>query len=62
MEDVLSLLREKVALCEQRHRRAVNANSRMAGAVAADECDRLLLDVIEAKLELARELEANGES
>jgi hypothetical protein len=55
--NVIELLREKVSICQQRHHRAIDANTRMAGAVAADEADRLLLEVIEAKLELARELQ-----
>jgi hypothetical protein len=60
MDDIVDLLREKVAICEQRQRRAVDANSRRAGAIAADEADRLLLEVLNAKLELARELACRG--
>jgi hypothetical protein len=56
MEKTIDLLREKVAICEQRHRRALDANSRMAGAVAADEADRLYLDVLDARVALAWEL------
>jgi hypothetical protein len=54
MNDLLDLLREKVAICEQRHRRAVDKNAR--SVAAADHADRLLLEVLDAKLALAREL------
>jgi hypothetical protein len=57
MEDVIELLREKVAVCEQRHRRAISANTRIAGVIAADEADRLYLQVLDARLALARELQ-----
>jgi hypothetical protein len=57
MENPIELLREKVAVCLQRYHRAVDSNSRMAGAIAADQADQLLLAVLDAKLELVREIE-----
>jgi hypothetical protein len=61
VESTVDLLREKVAICEQRHRRAIDANSGMAGAVSADEADKLYLEVLDARLALARELESRAE-